>query len=331
MTEQQIKLNEQHLELTEQQIELKQIEINNKPQSIINGLKKLVDITETISKTKEKYNKCRSDPEIPIPHVHCLASSISSTIVEKTTLSVGHGLMVKGGAITATGLVPEPAAPVLLTAGTVTIAGGSYLVMKSESWGNAVYNEMINNYKKLYKRVNPPTDVIVISPNNEYFKLNLTTNSTHKLQPISRPEALDLALSNQYQEIEQLRDDFKSNIRKLEISRDIMTNTKSSLDFKVNTTPIKDINKPVELVNEANNYIDLSYEKINEYIKQVEITDKEISSISARKIEYTPIHYPVPEGYKIGGCPSGSGSSGGGFIFLIPVFAIPLGGGCCVM
>jgi len=316
------------VELLEQKNDM--IDIQETRKHLIDNVKSVVEKVEIIADTVNKYKSCRADKEIDIKPSVCITAAVSSTLSEKAVSTVGKAVVAKGGLILGAGLVPEPLSPALITSGILTMGAGSYIISKSEKVGDVVYEAVITNYKNLCRQTNkkPAKDIIVISADNEYFKLNI---NSRELTPVPATKALDLALVNQRHEIEAIYDRFKQNVNKLSISREVMCDTRETLNFTTNTQAIKNIDEPVEKVGEARELIDLSYETINKYITEMQTVSDEINSISKRKVEYTPINYQ-PEGtICVGGRPSGRGSSGGGFVFILPVLAIPLSGGCSIM
>lgn len=318
--------NKNHILHSKDFIEQKTKFNNIETPTFINKVEKLIDFSNIIKQSINKYKLCRNDTNVPMPKTHCIASSVSSLIVEKSAKTIGKGLIIKGGSLISAGLIPEPVAPLLISAGTAEIAGGSYLVMKAEKMGDAVFNEMNKNYKNLYKQVNPPKEIVAVSVNNEYLKLNMETKSITKIE---KAEALDIMLLYHKSSIESIHQGFKNNIKDLQVSKFNLDTTKQKLNFKVNHKVITNIDEPLQKHQESKQVLDLSYETINNYILDSKNTYSKIDEITSKHVSYSP---PIAmSDTKWVPTVSGNGGSSGEFIILFPILTIPLSGGCNIL
>jgi hypothetical protein len=289
---------------------------------LFRGFKKSFDVINKAQTFTSRYTECREHETKP-NKAFCTVASAGSTAVEHVAEVAGNTMIVEGAAMTVGGTILAPEGGVLAVASGVTVAGaGLCTVAKASEIGDAVFDFIMKQHPTM-------KEVITVNENNEYFKLNIQEKS---IIPVSRSEA-QLVINN------SIDKDYQQHIMTLQTLSSEVANIRKDIDT-ISKTHVIDQQKPIESLKQVNETAELCYKNINSifeaninYNNTVKDNASKPVVFSKRHQEYVDLVEEIKASpyERVNVQISGCGSKGGGFFVIIPVLAIPLGGGCTIL
>lgn len=294
--------------------------------NLFRGFKKVVNAGSTIVKVSNRYSECRDSDKKPTK-AYCAMASTVSTGVEHLADNVGKTMVVEGAIMTGSGLTASSTGVgsipgSLVVASGVSVTGvGMCTIAKAEEIGDEVFKFIMDKHKGC------PNEIVVVSGNDEYLKLNIKEKS---ITPINKESASIIV--NQH-----IDHEYQQRLMTLQTLSNEVADIRKDIDT-ISKTHTIDQQKPIESLKQVGENVELCYDNIND-IFQANInynnTVKDNASkpvvLSQRHQEYAKLVEEIKASPYERVQVKGGGSSSGGFFIIIPVLAIPLGGGCTLL
>ena len=109
---------------------------------------------------------------------------------------------------------------------------------------------------------------------------------------IDKLEASQIVLDNLETRACKIKDSFTENRVALRETEKNLQISRANLDFDIEVQKIENIERPLEEFEQSNQILDLSYEKINEYIQIQSRTELDSREVVNRKLVYKPYITP---------------------------------------
>jgi hypothetical protein len=294
--------------------------------NLFRGFKKVVDVGSTIVKVSDRYNECRESNKKPTK-AYCAMASTVSTGVEHLADNAGKTMVVEGTVMAGTGLTASSTGVGSIPGGLVVATGvsvtgvGMCTIAKAEEIGDEVFKFIMDKHKGC------PNEIVVVSGNDEYLKLNIKEKS---ITPINKNDAsiiVNQHIDHEYQQRLMTLQTLSSEVA--DIRKDIDT---------ISKTHTIDQQKPIESLKQVEKNVELCYDNINDifqaninYNNNIKDNANKPTVLSERHKEYVDLVEKIKTSPYEKVQVKGGGSSGGGFFIIIPVLAIPFSGGCTLL